>query len=194
MPRLTSAEAALLGLLCEGEMHAYQLEKTVAYRCLRDWTDLSMSSIYKVMHKLEKCGYAESRSETTAGNKLRRTYAVKPAGRKALQDQLLQWLREPETMKYRLDLATYNFNLLPRAWALAALKTYREGLRKGIECYRALGEFLRQDGCPDYRQALARRPVYLLEAEIKWVDAFVRDMSGKRKPEKTKGPHAAGRN
>ncbi|MBN1548823.1 MAG: PadR family transcriptional regulator [Syntrophaceae bacterium] len=179
MADLSSAEAALLGLLCEGEMHAYQLEKTVAYRSMRDWTDLSMSSIYKVMRKLEKTGLAVSRSDITKSNKIRKTYAVTATGRKAIQAQLLKWLEEPETIKYRLDLAVYNFNHIPRAKALKALKAYRQALGKGIKCYWQLEKFLVKDGCPSFRLALARRPRHLLAAERDWVDAFVKEMGGK---------------
>lgn len=178
MTQLTSAETALLGLLCEGEVHAYQLEKTVAYRCMRDWTDLSMSTIYKTMRKLERLGFALGRTETTPANKMRKTYAVTPAGRQAIAGQLLHWLREPETMKYRLDLATYNLDLVPRAQAMAALRAYRDALQKGIACYQKLDDFMAKEGCPPYRLALARRPRFLLAAEINWVDAFIREMNG----------------
>ncbi len=177
MLELSSAETALLGLLCEGEMHAYQLEKTVAYRCMRDWTDLSMSSIYKVMRKLEQAGLAESRTEATQSNRVRKTYAVTPAGRKAIQARLLKWLEEPETMKYRLDLATYNFNLMPKEQALKALKTYRLGLQKSIEGYKQLEAFMAGEDCPNYRLALSRRQQYLLAAELNWVDAFAKEMA-----------------
>jgi len=54
MPDLTNAEAALLGLLSERPMHPYQIEKEVRSRDMRFWTELSMSSIYKLLRKLEK--------------------------------------------------------------------------------------------------------------------------------------------
>ena len=53
---LTLMETALLGLLSEGPMHPYRIEKEVRERKLRSWTDLSMSSVYKLLVKLERRG------------------------------------------------------------------------------------------------------------------------------------------
>ena len=54
MVEISKAEAALLGLLSECPMHAYQIEQEAEFRDMRSWTDLSMSSIYKLLKKLEE--------------------------------------------------------------------------------------------------------------------------------------------
>lgn len=171
-----SCEMTLLGLLAEGPQHPYQLEKIVRERDMRYWTDLSMSSIYKLLPALEKRGLAACVREVEANGRLRKIYRITPAGRKTLRTSVLQWLAEPEHLKWRLDIAVSNLAVLPRAQALRALEKYRAALDKLIACYRALEKYLVDSGCPVHRMALARRPVRLYEGERRWLDEYVAEL------------------
>ena len=64
---LSNAEAALLGLLAEKPMHPYQIEQEVRYRDMRFWTELSMSSIYKLLRKLEREGLVIKKVQKSPG-------------------------------------------------------------------------------------------------------------------------------
>ncbi len=174
---LSNAEVALLGLLSEKPKHAWQIEKDVEHRDTRSWTDLSQSAIYKQLRSLETEGLVEAASEVVDGRN-RKVYSVTPAGRVALETRLLELLSEPEHLKWRVDLATYNVDLVSAESAAEALRAYVAGLRESIEGYRALEEYLRSSGCPAHRMAVARRPVYLLEAEIAWATSFMDELEG----------------
>ena len=63
MPTLSNKETALLMLLSEQPMHAYQIEKIVEQRAMREWTEISMSSIYKLLRKLEARRLISSRQQ-----------------------------------------------------------------------------------------------------------------------------------
>ncbi|MBN1543423.1 PadR family transcriptional regulator [candidate division KSB1 bacterium] len=169
---LSNAEAALLGLLAEKPRHPYEIEKEVQMRDMRQWTGLSMSSIYKLLRNLEKSGAVTSHAEISDDNRARRIYHLTDAGTALLQDKLRQLLREPEFPKWRIDIATSNIALLPRTEALACLAEYRSNLQKAEKCYHELADYLTCAGCPAYRQSLARRPIHLIRAEIAWVDEF----------------------
>ena len=54
MTPISNKETALLMLLAEQSMHAYQIEKIVEEREMRFWTEISMSSIYKLLNKLAR--------------------------------------------------------------------------------------------------------------------------------------------
>lgn len=176
---LTNAEVALLGLLSEKPKHPWQIEKDVEFRGMRSWTDLSTSGIYKRLQALEKAGLAASASEIVEG-RARKVYALTDLGREALGARLLEMLSEPECVKWGVDLATYNAGLLPAEEAVAALRAYREKLQAGIRCYRELEDYLRESGCPEYRMAVARRPQFLYEGEVRWVDEYVATLEGGR--------------
>ena len=56
---LTDAEFVVLSLICEQPMHGYQIEAEITQRNMRTWTDLSTSSIYYLLGKLEEKGWIE---------------------------------------------------------------------------------------------------------------------------------------
>jgi DNA-binding PadR family transcriptional regulator len=177
--QLSNAEVALLGLVCERPKHAWQIEKDVEHRDTRSWTDLSQSTIYKQLRALEAAGLVASAKEVVDG-RLRKIYAPTLKGKKVLAARLLELLAEPEHLKWRIDLATYNMDLVEPDDAIAALGSYRAALDKRIEDYRRLEHYLVSSDCPTHRLAVARRPVRLLEGEIRWVDEFVAEMKEAR--------------
>ncbi len=189
MPEVSNADTALLGLLSEEPMHAWQIEKEVRERDMRFWTDLSQSTFYKQLRALEASGLIDCRQEIVDG-RLRKVYSLTDAGWTALRSRLRGLLAAPEHLKWRVDLATYNVDLLPRSDALAALAAYRAKLETNIKGYRDLERFLIESGCPEHRLALARRPVRILEGEIAWLDEFVREVESM--PDRGKGAEMLG--
>lgn len=172
---LTNSEVALLGLLSEKPKHAWQIERDVEHRSMRSWTDLSQSTIYRQLTSLHKAGFVASEQDVVDG-RARKVYSLTDAGRAALRERILDLLTEPETPTWGIDLATYNVNLVDTKDALAALGRYREQLGNAIGCWEATEEYMSSHSCPTYRLAVVRRPRYLLEAEIRWVDDFVAEL------------------
>jgi DNA-binding PadR family transcriptional regulator len=179
MTPLTNAEVALLGLLTEQSMHPYSIEQEVKYRDMRFWTDLSMSSIYKLLRKLETDGLITRKNQVSAENRLQKVYSINKKGVKALQQKIEELLSAPEHIRWTIDVAIYNSDLLPAKTVRTALNAYRDELRKKITGYNDLLGFLIQSGCPAHRFHLAKRPVFLLEAEIQWVDTYLEEMKAK---------------
>lgn len=179
MAAISNADTALLGLLSEGPMHAWQIEKEVRERDMRFWTDLSQSTIYKQLPALESGGLIDCREEVVDG-RLRKVYSLTEAGWKAFRERLRRLLSEPEHLKWRVDLATYNVDLLAKADALESLAAYRAKLEANAKGYRDLEAYLVESGCPQHRLALARRAVRLIEGETAWLDEFVREIEAMR--------------
>ena len=176
MAELSNAETTLLGLLAEEPMHPYQIEKEVEWRDMRFWTELSMSSIYKLLRKLEKEQRVTCERAVTEGNRVRKVYSLTPEGRAALAEKLRLLLSEPEHVRWRVDIGVSNLAVLPLEEAAGCLERYREELGKQASGYRDLEKFLIDNDCPLHRLAVARRPMYLLEAEIRWVDDFLAEI------------------
>ncbi len=172
---LSNTETALLGLLSEEPMHPWQIQKVVEHRDMRFWTDLSQATIYSQLRSLKRAKLVECRPHVDRG-RLRKVYSVTQAGRAALRAKVRGLLTEPESMKWRVDLGTYNLDLLPRRQALACLRTYRTKLKEGIVCYHNLQRYMESCGCSKPRCAVAQRPIYLLQGEIRWVDAFMAEL------------------
>ena len=85
---LQNAEVALLGLLSEGARYPYQIEQEVKQRDLAYWTQLSMSSIYKILRKLESRALVQSHVEVSEENRTRKVYRITDAGRASFAESL----------------------------------------------------------------------------------------------------------
>lgn len=170
---LTLMETALLGLLSEGPMHPYRIEKEVRERKLRSWTDLSMSSVYKLLVKLERRGLVLRQVRKGPGNRLRKLYALSPAGERAFRSAIRDLLTRPVHPRYPVDMGLYYSGILPEEEVRDALHEYRHVLRERITEARKRQEEPSSQGSPHHRSALVLRSVYLLEAEISWINAYL---------------------
>ena len=170
---LTLLETLLMGLLSEGAVHPYRIEKEVRERDLRSWTDLSMSSIYKLLVQLEKRGLVLRQVRKGPGNRLRKLYALSPEGERLLKSKIRELLTRPVLPRFPVDTGLYYMGLLPEKEVRDALHEYRRALREQITGARQQQELLAGQGLPLHRRALALRQVYLLEAEISWINSFL---------------------
>ena len=173
MKDLSNKETTLLGLLSEEPMHPYKIEQVIEERSMREWTEISTSSIYKLLRKLESAELIDSEIKISKNNLSQRVYSLTAAGREVLKNEVALLISEPEKMIYRVDLATSNLNQLTKQEALEGLRKYRDTLQASVKCYGELEDYLLQHHCPSYRCALARRPQYLLKGEIAWIEAYI---------------------
>lgn len=175
---LSNMDAVLLGLLAEEDKHAYQVEKDIRDRSMREWTELSMSSVYKSLNSLEERGLIASRAAPSPKGIQKKVFTLTTAGRASLVAKIEALLREPEKMIWRVDIATYNVDLLPRKKLRAALDEYEKRLKEALACYKALEDYLRKEGCPNHRMALALRPQFLIQGELRWLKDYRKDLLG----------------
>lgn len=170
---ITSAEAALLGLLSEGAKHPYQIEKDVQYRDMRFWTELSMSAIYKALSKMEFMNFVESKMEISEENRARKVYQLTPEGIEAFKEKIRDLLQEPEHLRWQADVAFYNLDMLDQDEQITLLLGYKKALEHKISEYRALEAFLLESNCSIYPQSISLRPIYMMQGEIEWVEDFI---------------------
>lgn len=176
MTKISNAETAILGLLSEGPMHPYKIEQEVKNRDMRFWTELSMSSIYKLLRKLEKDGLVERENKISAENRLQKLYSISKKGTECLKQKIESLLSKTEHLRWQVDIGIYNCSLLPVEKIRESLNKYRTDLQEKITGYENLLQYLKDANCPLHRLEVAKRPVYLLNAEIAWVDSFIKNL------------------
>ena len=176
---ISNKETALLGLLNEKPMHPYQIEKVVKERDMRYWTEISMSSIYKLLNKLEENELVKSRVELTKKNIAQKIYHLTKKGKEALREKVRFLLSEPEKMIWQIDLATSNLNILSQNVIRTCIVTYKKNIENSIKCYKELEKYLIQNNCPVSGLALAKRPQYLYEGELKWIEDYLNKLNNK---------------
>lgn len=85
-----SAELLVLSLLEDQPRHGYDISKLIQTRsggALR----FHVTSLYPLLHRLEKEGCIEGRWVEKAGQRRRRYYALTPPGRKILRSKQKSW-------------------------------------------------------------------------------------------------------
>jgi DNA-binding PadR family transcriptional regulator len=130
---MTDAELAVLSLVVECPRHAYEIERVIAERGMRDWTDVGFSSIYYLLGKMEQAGLVEGyRDDTASKGPTRKVYSPTAEGFSAWTEASLAALSTPQA-KLPFLLGLTNLAGLPHDRALEAARA----------CLNALDERLR---------------------------------------------------
>jgi DNA-binding PadR family transcriptional regulator len=172
-------ETALLGLLSEKPMYPYEIEKKVVEYDMRYWTEISISSIYKVLEKLEKKFFVDVNITVTDSNKVKKVYTITEKGMHELKTRIVEIMSELEISIYGIDLALANLHLLNPAEVNFVMAQYITSIDSRISCYIELEKYLNENGCEVGNIHLSRRRQYLIRAEREWALNFLDEYNKK---------------
>lgn len=172
---ISNKEAALMGLLSEKPKHAYEIESDIKERDMRYWTEISKSSIYKLLDKLEKRKLLKSKIKHSEKNIAQRVYLLTDQGKVVFKEKLKQLFSVWQPTIHPIDISLANLNLLNKKQAIEGLMKYDESLKQAIKCYQDLEKFLIDGKCPLGNIQLATRRMYILKAERNWLSKFIKD-------------------
>jgi len=135
---LTDAELVILSLILEQPQHGYQIEQQITLRNMRTWTDLSTSSIYYILGKLEEKGFIEQLPEDPKkqGERSRKVYKVTENGRSVWKEATIGALASPKITYTNFLMGLHNLWIIPPSEALEAVKTYQGWLSEDLERQR----------------------------------------------------------
>ena len=85
-----SAELLVLSLLEDQSRHGYDISKLIQIRSGGELR-FHVTSLYPLLHRLEKEGWLEGRWVEKTGKRRRRYYSLTPQGRKALRSKQRSW-------------------------------------------------------------------------------------------------------
>lgn len=168
---MTDAELAILSLLLGEAKSDEELHAGIEARGLRRWTAIGVSSMYYVLEKLERQGLVE-----TMKDKLPiRSWQLTSAGYGVLQTAVSDLLSTPHAHARGFELGLANLHVLKPSQTRAALQNYRQDLLTRLA--RANRELEKEQSGSSAFQATAlySHNVSLMEAELAWLDQFVRD-------------------
>lgn len=176
---LTDAEFLVLGLVAEMPRHGYQLDQVIEERGMRRWTQISFSSIYFVLGRLEEMKLVAAKKAVGVKwrSKARKVYSVTPAGRRTLVTRTVAALREIRPAHSSVFLGMMHWPVLNRNQALQALRARLEALEK--EQTRLKEIQIAQQPLPDHVEALFEFSIGQLRVESEWVKRNLDYMSGK---------------
>jgi len=89
---LNHAEFIVLGLIAEHSSHAYDINKRIEERGMRNWTNIGRSSIYRVIKSLEKKKFASKWTEEV-DNRTLKVYQITEKGTRILKDMVFNTIK-----------------------------------------------------------------------------------------------------
>jgi DNA-binding PadR family transcriptional regulator len=170
---ISDSEAVILGMLVDAPKYAYEMEGIIEAQSMRDWTEIAFSSIYYVLTNLEKKKFVISATQSEK-NRTRKIYTITPEGLAELKEKVRERISIAKPIKWSIDIGLAYLQILSDQEIITALHSYRKGLEELIQGYHNLEEYMTGDDCPLNRMQLAARPLILYQAEITWVDTFLK--------------------
>jgi DNA-binding PadR family transcriptional regulator len=181
---LSHSEYIVLGLICESPGHAYQLDKKIEDRGMRDWTNIGTSSIYSDLNRLDDEGLVESYNEEV-DNRIRRVYKITPYGNKILTHKTYNVLKD---YYGRHDEDFYvAFSLLPILSKNKQIDAISHSIEKIENHIKELDTMLKENSnMPLNVTGLFIHPIEIMKAcckFLKWVLEQIKQKNGKPIPE-----------
>jgi DNA-binding PadR family transcriptional regulator len=135
---LTDAELVILSLIMEQPQHGYQIEQQITLRNMRTWTDLSTSSIYYILGKLEEKGFIEQLLEDPKerDERPKKVYQLTENGRSVWKEATLIALASPKITYTNFLMGLHNLWNIPPSEALEAVQSYRDWLEGDLQRQR----------------------------------------------------------
>ncbi len=180
MSTISDRESTLMGLLYEHPRHAYEIELEIKDRSMDYWTQISQSSIYKLLAKLEKRKLVSSKVKLSEKNMAQKVFSLTESGRvefKAkLKDLVSKWMPTIEP----IDTGLANLYVLEKEVAIECLNKYNKSLEEILDGYKALENYLKEKNCTLGNLQLATRRIYLLKAEKEWLESFLEEFKNEK--------------
>ncbi len=175
--RITPLAVMVLALLREGDMHPYEMIRLMRQRHEDRLVTLTNGTLYHTVARLTTAGLLAEVGTDREGNRPERTtYALTADGR----DAVAHWVRRElpridRPAEFRVALAeSHN---LPRAEVAELLAIRREALAAEHAMHRDGLAKARSRKVPEQYLVEIDRQAALLDADLRWTDAFLARLS-----------------
>jgi len=181
---LNHAEFIVLGLIAEYSSHAYDINKRIEERGMRDWTNIGRSSIYRVIKSLEKKGLTNKWIEEV-NNRTLKVYNITENGFRILKEKVFNVISE--FMGKKDEDFYVAFSMLPLLSQEEQVKAINHSLGKIKKYKKGLERMLEQNSqMPLNVRGLFEHPIRILRTDIEfleWVLEEIKKGGGQVDPE-----------
>jgi DNA-binding PadR family transcriptional regulator len=147
---------------------------------MRDWADISFSSIYYLLKKLEDKGLVASESTPSKGRgPARKVYSITEPGREAWYKDILKTINSPQRHANPFLLGLSCLPAIPIDETIQALNEYLQSLIISRNHVRGRWQEQSIESLPYYVDAMFDYSITIIEAEIEWIDQFIGQLSTK---------------
>lgn len=164
---LNHAEFIVLGLIAEYSSHAYDINKRIEERGMRDWTNIGRSSIYRVIKNLEKKGLTNKWIEEV-DNRTLKVYNITENGFRILKEKVFNVISE--FMGKKDEDFYVAFSMLPLLSQEEQIKAINHSLDKIKKHKKGLERMLEQNShTPLNVRGLFEHPIRILGTDIEFL-------------------------
>ncbi len=169
---MTNAELAILSLIAEGPRYGYEIEQTIEERGMRDWTEVGFSSIYYLLKKLEKDGFARGKMQRSGSRgPSRKVYEITPKGRNAQIKATIEVFSVARHSYTSILLGVANLSVISHEQAMEVLNNYCQLL---VERRTKVANTARsQRPLSNVAESLFDYSLTMINAELAWVQKFM---------------------
>jgi len=172
---ISNTEAAVLGLLEQGERSGYDLWKLAGAGVAYVWAP-AKSQIYAVLPRLVADGLSRRRDVVQSARPDKRLYRTTRAGERALR----RWVEEPAWRSHDEFLLKVFLGRLTTTKRLTALVTaYRRVERGRLDEYREIERRIAGEEASLNSYATLRWGLAAVRARIRWADDFLHELAGR---------------
>ncbi|MFW9988795.1 MAG: PadR family transcriptional regulator [Candidatus Odinarchaeota archaeon] len=171
---LNHAEFIVLGLIAEQSSHAYNINKRIEERGMRDWTNIGRSSIYRVIKRLEKKGLTNKWIEEV-DSRILKVYNITEKGSEMLKEKVFHTIKN---FVGKNDEDYYvAFSMLPLLTQKELFEAISSSLEKIKENKKALEQMLKENSqMPLNVRGLFIHPIKILETDVEFLDLVLEEI------------------
>jgi len=166
------AQLALLSLLAEKPMHAYEITQLIEERGMREWTPIGFSSVYYALKKMRSAGWlTQEEAESEIGGPQRNIFSLTPAGIKTWKKAIIKAISKPHPVENPFLIGISAIPLLEVAETERALIGFLDHLSAAEQ---RLKEKIQSYGshAPPHVHAMFDYSLKQIGAAITWVEQW----------------------
>jgi len=168
-------DLVLLGLLCDGPKHGYEIKKLIE-EDLGRFVELSSGPIYYGLKNLEVRALVTKTVSQSGKRPERYVYQITDKGRQEFLNLLHKNFLTLHRPFHNLDLSLYFFKFLHPCDALKMMRERLIALRRIRLWARQLERGLRKEEKPYYLIAIAEHIHMTVQVEIEFINNFIKDL------------------
>lgn len=170
--KITSAQLALMSLLAEKPMHAYEIDQVIDDRGMREWTRIGFSSIYYLLNKMEKAGWLlKNTAASDIGGPDKSVFSLSPSGRTIWEAAIIEAITYPYPSDNPFLIGISVAPLLHKSAIAKALKTHKDVLEEKVN---QLSQKLTNygDGIPLHVRSMFDLSLRQITASLEWIEIW----------------------
>ncbi|WP_324718027.1 PadR family transcriptional regulator [Carboxydochorda subterranea] len=165
----------ILGYLRERPAHGYEIQRWIRIQQMDRWSSVLPGSLYHALKRMEGEGLIKAVAEERTGDRLRKVYAITPAGERAFERIVRRLLAaEPHSTRSDFALAAGWLDVLPSAEAVAILERTVRRLEETRQLWETGRAIKAQYAMPPAVEAAFDNARRVLDADIAFVRSLIR--------------------